>query len=155
MDVNPSGGGVAGAPEILRADPRLRRQAMILLVVVTALGSAAIQWLLPWANATVEEAVRSGMPRSAVCKSTLAVLSVFAFAVAAFGLHTARMGRRIRAAGQFPLPGARVIRDTRVIRGRAADMLGRAQTFLGAALIVLCAALVALTSYGLAKLTTH
>jgi hypothetical protein len=126
---------------------------MIIVVGTAAVGAAVIHWLLPWATATVDQAVRDGMPKSVVCKSTLVVVSVFAITVAAFGMHTARLGRRIAAAGQFPLPGTRVIRDTRVLRGRAAVLVGRGQTFLGRALVVLSIALVAVTSYGLAKLT--
>jgi hypothetical protein len=131
----------------------MRRTAILVVLITTVLGAAAIQWLLPWATATVDQAVRDGMPRSVVCKSTLAVLSVFALTVAAFGLHTARLGKRVSIARQFPLPGTRVIRDTRVVRGRAAVLVGRGQAFLGKALIVLSAALLALTSYGLAKLS--
>jgi len=155
MDVNvPAGdGGGAAAPDIIRADQRLRRLAILIVVGTTVLGAAAIHWLLPWAATTVKQAVSDGMPRSVVCKTTLAVLSVFALTVAGFGFHTARLGKRVAVARQFPLPGMRVIRDTRVLRGRAADLLGRGQACLGKALIVLSAALLALTSYGLAKLS--
>jgi hypothetical protein len=156
MNIRSSTGGngatAAPAPDIIRADPRLRRLALLMVLGTAVLGGAAIEWLLPWANATVEEAVRGGMPRSVVCKSTLGVLSGFALMVAAFGVHTARVGRRVALAAEFPLPGTRVIRDTPVLRGRTAVLLGRSQTFLGNALVVLAAALLALTAYGLAAL---
>jgi hypothetical protein len=138
--------------EILRADPKLRRRAIYLVLITAVAGAAAIHWLLPWANATVEEAVRGGMPRSVVCKSTLGVLSVFALTVIGFGAYIARLGRSIAAAQRFPLPGQKVIRDTRVLTGRSAQMLGRAQAFLGTALIVVASALLVLTGYGLSKL---
>ena len=155
MDENPSSGkgDTSTESEILQADPVMRRTAISIVLITTVLGAAAIEWLLPWAAATIDQAVQSGMPRSVVCQSTLAVLSVFALTVAAFGLHTARLGKRVSIARQFPLPGTRVIRDTRVVRGRAAVLVGHGQAFLGKALIVLSTALLALTSYGLAKLS--
>jgi hypothetical protein len=143
---------VAEQVEILRADPQLRRRAVTMVLATAVCGAAAIHWLLPWAHATVEQAVREGMPRSVVCKSTLGVLSIFAFTVAGFGVYIVRLGRSIVAAGRFPPPGQKVIRDTRVLTGRAAELLGRTQTFLGSALIVCAAALLALTTYGLGKL---
>jgi hypothetical protein len=139
-------------PEVVRADPRLRKQALVMVVVATALFTGAVEWLVPWTNQTIAQAMREGMPRSAVCKSALVVLSVFAVSVAGFGAYVIALGRRIASAQRFPLPGQAVIRDTRVVSGRVAVLFGRCQAFLGGTLIVLAASLFGLSCYGLARL---
>jgi hypothetical protein len=153
MGLDASTAGGTGSPEIVRADPRQRRLAILTVLATAIVGAVAIHWVLPWAIESIERAVRGGMPRSVVCKSTLGVLCAFAFLVAGFGFWIARLGRSIVAAGRFPPPGQKVIRDTRVLTGRAAEALGRTQTLLGTALIVLAAALLVVASYGLAVLT--
>ena len=140
---------VDGSSEILRADPVARRRALTIVVVGGVLGLLAIQWLLPWARGRVEQAVyEGGLPQSAVCKSVLVGLMLVATSVAAFGVYAFRFGRRVVAEERFPPAGITVVRDTRVLHGRAARLLGRAQAINGALLVVLAVVLFALCAYG-------
>ncbi|HYC55781.1 MAG TPA: hypothetical protein VEL28_12680 [Candidatus Binatia bacterium] len=52
--------------EILRADPALRRQTLLRLLVMTVAGAIVIGWLLPWFMASVQEARQAGTVRARV-----------------------------------------------------------------------------------------
>jgi hypothetical protein len=142
------------SPEILRADPRARRRALAIVVVGGVLGLLAIEWLLPWARGRVEQAVyEGGLPQSAVCKSVLAFLMLVAASVGAFGVYVFRFGGRVVREERFPPAGVKVVRNTRVVHGRAARILGRAQAINGALLVALAIALFALCAYGFLALS--
>jgi hypothetical protein len=145
---------VDDSTQVLRADPAARRRALAIVVVGGALGLLAIEWLLPWARGQIEQAVyEGGLPKSAVCKSVLVVLMLVATSVGAFGVYVFRFGRRVAREERFPPDGMKVVRDTRVLHGRAARVLGQAQTINGALLVVLAAALFGLCAYGFLALT--
>lgn len=57
--------------DIVRADPRFRRQAVLLLVVAAALGTAGIRWGLPWLE--VARLTQPGVQRT-ICVTFAAVI---------------------------------------------------------------------------------
>lgn len=127
-----------------------------MLAAATFIGAAAIQWLLPWARAGVAEAVSHGtLAKVTLCKATLVVFALLGLPVGAFGVYAFRFGRRVEHEERFPPAGVAVVRDTRVLHGRAARLLGRAQAINGALLVVLAGALIMLCAYGFLALTLH
>jgi hypothetical protein len=135
---------------VVRADPRARRLALLLLAGGTVAGVLVLGWILPWLLESLEEAADTGrVSYRAICIGFLVFVGAIALGVTAIGVSIARNGSRVIAAGRFPLPGARVVRDTRVQTGRAAMVVGRGQRVIGFLLIVLAAALFALSVYAI------
>ena len=63
------------------------------------------------------------------------------------GVSMIRTAKLTVDSAQFPAPGAKVIRDTRILRGSRAVALGRVQRILGALLVACALALLALCTY--------
>lgn len=128
------------APTILKADPAYRRRVLIVYATCVPLAMALFvllkQWGLPM---LVEHLRRSG-------EEGLSVFKMIGIASMAIPLgacvYLFRLGRRIQANEQVPLPGMKVIRDTPVVSGLAARRLGTAivGVSLVAALLVLVVA---------------
>lgn len=138
-----------GSIEVVSADPVARRRALWLVTSATLLGAGVIFWLLPWARDALAQAVQDGrLGKGAVCKSALLGFMLLALPVGGFGVYAYRFGRRVEREQRFPPAGVSVIRDTRVLHGRAAGLLGRAQAINGALLVVLAIALFGLCAYG-------
>jgi len=138
----------AGPPVILRADPALRRRAVLLLAGAAVAGTVMIGWLLPLARLALLEARATGRIRSrTICLSFLGLLVLLAVAVIGSGVNVFRLGSRAIGSGQFPPPGLAVMRDTRVVYGRRAIMLGRVQRMLGVLLMACAVALLGLAAY--------
>lgn len=110
--------------EILRADLALRRKTLLILgiAIVLAIGClfAFHRWLIETvvgidvhaAITRVRGMIGLALTASAVCLAVLAA-------------YSARKGARARDIEQWPLPGARVLRDTPIRRGAAARRIGR------------------------------
>jgi len=122
--------------EIQRTDKRLRLIVSVAFLAAVAVGAIGLvvfrDWLddvrrMPLADA------RRLLPAALAWIGGTAFLSVFLL-----GFYFWRIGTRIRAAAQFPLPGARVIRDTALLRGDVARRRGKVMQRIGAVL-VLCA----------------
>lgn len=104
---------------MLRADARLRRQTLIALSLASILAVVAIvgfrHWLagLGMSDGTdllilrLRRMIGIGLTGSAICAALLA-------------WYVAHQASRVRATGQWPIPGARVIQDTAIRRGDAA-----------------------------------
>jgi len=152
MHVNEEGNGVSSV-EIVRADPRERRRALVVVAVGAVLGSIAITWVLPWVEHSAAEAVRGGLPKSVVCRSTLVGLMLFTLPLIAFGVYAFRFGRQVALEQRFPPSGRAVVRDTRVLHGRAAATLGRVQSMLGASVVALSFVLLGILLYGFHRLS--
>ena len=141
------------ATEILRADPVMRRRAMLMLVGGAVVGTASVGWLLPALQRVLLEAKLTGRIRSrTICLAFLGLLVLLAAAVVASGVNVFRLGSRAISSEQFPPPGQKVLRDTPVVRGRRAVALGRVQRILGVLLICCAVALLALSGYAAAVL---
>lgn len=127
------------APDILRADRRLRRRLAFAALALVALAVLVLELGAPWLVAKFQHD-----PREAVRALKLLMLAAFAPRIP-IGVYLFSFGRRAVQAGRFPPPGVRVIVDTRIAQGRAARLRGGVLMLLGLALtgIALFAALVA------------
>jgi hypothetical protein len=134
------------APELLRADPRARRTALVAVGLVAVAGAAAIQWLLP-RLATL--ASTGTISRKSICIGFLVFLVAFVVPVVLAGIQNVRRGRDAVRTEQFPSPNTRVLVDTRVARGRSAVTLGRVQQVLGALLVIAALALLGVATFGI------
>jgi hypothetical protein len=115
----------AGA-EIQPADPAARRLALTIVVVIGALGLVPIIWLRNTLD-TISE-LRHTDPLEAT-RMMLAVSRLLGAATAVVCFATAIwlgwLGLRMKRAERFPLPNARVVRDTPVLTGAAARRQAR------------------------------
>ena len=107
--------------EIQKADPRARRNAVLLIAVISLVAIASAPWLAEVAI-QLERWISEDPGQSAERLGRLLVGAAAAIAVPLFGLAfwLYRFATRIRRAGRFPPPGVSVVRDTRVAFGSAA-----------------------------------
>ena len=106
---------------IQKADPDLRRNVLLGLVGVAAIGSIVLQWGLP----RVIEAIASQEPAQALRALQVLVIAAFAPALP-MAYFVYKVARRVKTSQRFPPPGMTVIRDTQVQTGEAAKHLGNA-----------------------------
>lgn len=112
--------------KMVPADPAARRRAVWLIGSAALLGAPALAILL----ATLREE-----PSAATIRRWLWTTVAFASGGAlAAGAYLAWLARRVHQAGQFPLPGQRVVRDTPLHEERAARQLAWLGWALAAAL---------------------
>ena len=138
-------------PDYVLPDVRLRRAALVVLLGAVVLVVVAVGWFLPWVGSALQNAGSSeAVPIPAACYLFLAGVAVLAMLVTWYGLNGVRFGRRVLATGQYPAPGTRVIRRTRLVRGRLAVFTGSGQLAAGAALAVCGIALLAVAVRGIA-----
>lgn len=135
--------------DIVRADPRFRRQAALLLVVAAALGAAGIRWGRPWLE--MARRTQPGVQRI-ICITFAAVIVGLAVLVVYSGRRIAGLGRTAVELQQFPPPGMNVLRDGRRITGAHAVLLGRGYLVIGWVIVVLALVLLVLGTYMLAAL---
>ena len=118
--------------EIERADARLRKVAILVILLTLVVGAGAILALPHWFETLrLRPAPRARQSLAAALVWSTAGISVMLLAVAAYAW---RLGARARDASRFPPPGMRVIRDTVVLHGPAA---GRRAKLLQALAIAL------------------
>lgn len=128
--------------EIQPADPASRRQLLLALagIVVLALaGWAALDRWLEHARLTLDPPAARAAVAGLLMWSTVAVCAI----VCAFAAYAWRLGWTVAVHGRFPPAGARVVRDTPVLRGAAARRRGRLVQAVAACLAVLSMALLA------------
>jgi uncharacterized membrane protein len=119
---------------MLRADPRLRRQTLIALGLASVVAIVAIilfqRWLADIGTMAgtdllilrLRRMIGIGLTGSAICLALLA-------------WYAAHQASRVKAVEQWPTPGARVIRNTPIRRGSAAQKVIR--LFQATALVLL------------------
>jgi hypothetical protein len=97
---------------ILKADPQYRRKVLLFGFTLALLAFGGALWGLPF----LEEHVRRLAFADAInfLQALVAVLFVPLLPAA---YYTYRFARRIQTSGQFPTPGAKVIRDTEILVG--------------------------------------
>lgn len=122
--------------DLVRADPRLRRNTLIALGLAAALAVGAILFFQQWLNTVgansgtdililrLRRMIGIGMTGSALCLALLA-------------WYAAHQSSRTKLAGQWPVPGTRVIRDTAIRRGPAASHIARLLQMTALVLLVL------------------
>jgi hypothetical protein len=135
--------------DIQRADPAARRRVLWLLVMGSAIGVVALSFL-DQGLAALERWLRSDPGEFAQRFATIAALfagSITAPLIAFAALLWIR-GTRIRRERRVPLQGERVIRDTPILAGDAAEARGR--LLQGFAIgFALCAGLLAIALWRL------
>src|SRR5262245_38636928 len=138
--------------ELYRADRQLRRMAVLAIVGIALLGAVALWALQSWLGSIAEAARGSTRARLAVLAcvigASLAPLSPLA-------IYLWRHGARTRAASQFPPPGARVLRDTQIVRGARAQRRGLWLQAMAVAIALACVGLAAAAWRFLAVFTAH
>lgn len=124
-------------PEIQPADPGTRRRALLAAGAIAIAGWAAYFALQDWLARLPRSdpaRMRESLECALVWGSWAAMLPV---AVLAAWLWV--YGARVRRAGRFPPPGAKVLRDTPVLLGDAARLRGMVLKVLAAFLGLLSA----------------
>ena len=128
--------------EIQRADPVLQRRAILVVLLGSLIGGAAIEgfgryrpgmgrWLLSDPARVTE---RETLVLVALALATVAPL--YAFAV-----YFWISGGRVHQHQRFPVEGSRLIRDSPILRGHAATVRGRVIQGLALVLALLASAL--------------
>jgi hypothetical protein len=139
--------------EIQRADRRLRFIVSLAFLGAVAIGAVGLVALEDWLDAARHlapaQAKRSLLSAFAWLSGTACVSTLL------MGLYLWRVGARVRAAAQFPLPGARVIRDTAVLRGAVASRRGKVLQGVGAVLVLCALGLFAASWFLYSALFTH
>jgi hypothetical protein len=127
--------------ETQRADPGLRRTAALVFLALVLVGAAGLVALQIWL---------SGLAQPAAVSSQGQLLAAFAGLVGtacvsllALAVYLWRTAGRVLAAGQFPPPGMRVVRDTPVLRGTKALRRGRIIQGVSVVLVLCCFAFAA------------
>jgi hypothetical protein len=119
--------------ELQRADPKLRAivASLVLAAIVGSVGVFAL--LREWLEGS------SQLPRPAAQSQLLTALAwctgLMCLSLAPFAAYLWRLGAKVVLHAQLPLPGARVLRDTPIIRGGAARRRGRWLQGLAVALL--------------------
>ena len=112
--------------EVRRADPAARRQAVLLVVLGTVVGLLLIlgfeRYRTQLRDSLVSEPGELARRVKLVFSLAAALLSA---PLVAFAAYLWSLGAKVVRAGVFPPPGYRVIRDTPVITGPAAESRGR------------------------------
>ena len=135
--------------EVVRADPVMRKRAVAILLGAALVGTAAIQWGLPWLELAL---LRQPGMRRTICLTFLAVVVAIALATMISGRRITGLGWRTVALQAFPPPGVKLLHDARRMTGARAVYLGRGYVIIGWTLVVLALALLGVGSYALAVL---
>ena len=121
--------------EIIPADKKYRRLALVTAVLLTVLGLLALGMLhayLGEVKKLAKEDLREAEEK--MFRLVKIVLWVGGLSLVGMGGWFWRLGRRINLAGRFPVPGMKVVKDTRVRTGSEA----RALANLAQAVTLLC-----------------
>lgn len=121
--------------EIQSADRKLRFVAIILLVLMMILALASLLLLERWIIGV--QALEPELALGKLHSALWWLLVAGCLSLAVFGAWLWRLGNAIKAAQRFPLPGARVIRDTPVLNGD--DAIRRSMLFRGLGIFLLLA----------------
>jgi hypothetical protein len=118
--------------EIVRADEAYRRKFFTWHVIFILFGAVVIVWGLP----LLEEYLRNANPKTAA--GVLKGWFIFAFlSIIPIALYMLSVGRKVIKHERIPLPGAKVIIDTRPTVGQKAKLRGRVLVGVSLVLIAL------------------
>jgi hypothetical protein len=123
--------------EIQRADPIIRRRALVAVAVVALAGWGlyfGLEHRLAGLGGSSLAHVRDVLERALIWSSWAAFLPVAVLAACMW-----RYGTRVCRAGRFPAPGSKVVRDTPVLHGPPARRRGTALRVLAVCLALLSA----------------
>jgi len=118
--------------DLLPADPRARRTALIVWAIGAIVGTVAVWWLASYLD-TLTELARTDREASLELFRTrvLPALMVVVVVAVVSGALLVRSGIQIIRGGQFPTVDAKLIRPTRRRTGRAARAIGMFVAFVG------------------------
>lgn len=137
------------APEIQPRDEAAARRAMVWMVGAAAVMGVTVAGALTWIE-QLQWMARAGEPAAAL-EGFRMLVGWFAVALAGACVVLGVWGWRIGSAtvrdGRWPPNGMQVIRETRVLRGRDAEVVGRVllNRALAVALLGIAAAIVLVT----------
>lgn len=123
---------------IVYADRRLRKWAVGGIWALAAFGTLLLVRTEIYLQSLRDLSVIH--PQEAIANAVVllkAVVLACSTGCLGFGLYLLLLGRRVHAARQFPPPGMRVLRDTQIVAGPAAEKKAKV---LGALAVVLIAA---------------
>jgi hypothetical protein len=110
---------------IQKADPAVRRQAILLVVFIAAAGGLLIagfeHFREPFHEWLTSEPAETARRAKLAMRVSVFVLTV---PVIVFAIYLWRLGARVLRARQFPPPGFRVLRDMPVVEGHGATTRG-------------------------------
>ena len=136
--------------EIVRADKSYRTKFFTWHAIFILFGAAVIVWGLPW----LEEYLRQANPKTAA--GILRGWFIFAFlSIIPIALYMLLLGRKVIKHERIPLPGAKVIIDTRPIVGQKARLRGRVLVGVSLLLVALGLSGALFTPFMLDKITTE
>lgn len=124
-------------PEIQPADPATRRRVMIAAAVIIAACVAGWFGLQRWLSGLRGQdpaQIQAALERALIVSSWAALVPAMVLAVVLW-----RYGTRVCRSDRFPAPGAKLIRDTPVVHGQAAQVRGTVLKALAAFLALLAA----------------
>lgn len=121
---------------VMHADKKLRKQLLVLILLLIPAGlfliqilSANVEDIKTLAATDIDQAVAKLRNLVTIFAVANAVFSV------AFGLYAVSIAIRILKSEQFPPPGMRVIRDTRIRTGKKAKTMGMLMIFMAIILL--------------------
>jgi hypothetical protein len=118
--------------DLLPADPKAQRTAIIVWAIAAVAGTAAVWWLSSYLDSLTELARTDRAASLALFRSrVLPALMVVVLVSVICGALLLRQGLRIVRSRQFPLDGTRLISPTRRSTGRPAQLIGGALAITG------------------------
>ena len=136
--------------EIVRADKSYRRKFFTWHAIFILFGAVVIVWGLPW----LEEYLRQANPKTAA--GILRGWFIFAFlSIIPIAIYMLSLGRKVIKHERIPLPGAKVIIDTRPMVGKKAMVRGQGLVVVSLLLIALGLSGALFTPFMLDKITSE
>ena len=125
--------------DVLRADPRLRRTTLAIVGVAAVLAVLGVFCFQQWLT-SIGEQPGTDLLILRLRRMIALALTGSAICLALLAWYSAHKGTRAVQVRQWPLPGARVLRDTPIRRGPVAERIGRWLQVGALVLLVLAAA---------------
>jgi len=117
--------------QIVRADKKYRKRALLFYILSVFLGLVLVAWVLPRGT----EYLRNLDPDAALLiADTVLVLTLLS--VVPVGLYLLRLAGKILKERRFPPQGTKVLRDTLIVTGRKATVRGYVLRVVSVILIV-------------------
>ena len=123
--------------DFLPADPKARRQALVVFAVLAVAGTVAVWWMSSYLD-TLTTLAQTDREASLHLFRTRVVpaLAIVVLVAVVSGAMLARQGVVVVRTGQFPPPDAARIRDTRPQSGGAARIIGTILIVTGALMAI-------------------
>ncbi|MDF1592325.1 MAG: hypothetical protein P1P89_12490 [Desulfobacterales bacterium] len=119
------------SPKIIQADKSYRRKIIVILFLIVLSGLALFLGLLPRINQTVHQIEPQKGLALVRC-----LLGVMFLAVVSIAIYLACFGRNVLKYRNFPPPGVKVLRDTRIVEGESATIYGQIIVLLSVLLFI-------------------